>query len=255
MSGTDVISSSGQITGLWSQHSHLFQSHGQPDNSATWPPLPNSLQTLGTGYVPCLARQTWLWMLFHEHPPPLRSWTRHRRWQQSRNPLTLLAFRKRWRRPRLKLIPLIFRTGCRTEQLARDATPHHWWQLTQNINFHVIQGHRLAGYLYTSTGMWWRPLVSPTHHCPEFQHIRGIAHPGRLATCRLISSRFVWPGLARMSPPGRKSVPLASDQKSISIFRSTRSRFPSRNAVSPTSYSTWWAPSHPPMALITFCLL
>jgi hypothetical protein len=63
------------------------------------------------------------------------------------------------------------------------------------INFQVIQGHRLAGY--TSTGMWWRPLVSLTHHRPEFQHIHGIAHPGRLATRRLISSRFVWPGLSK----------------------------------------------------------
>jgi hypothetical protein len=63
------------------------------------------------------------------------------------------------------------------------------------IDFQVIQGHRLAGY--PSKGVWWRSLVSPTHPLAEFQHIHGIAHPGRLATRRLISSRFVWPGLSK----------------------------------------------------------
>jgi hypothetical protein len=43
----------------------------------------------------------------------------------------------------------------------------------------------------------WRLLVLPKHHQAVFQHIHGIAHPGRLATRRLISSRFVWPRLSR----------------------------------------------------------
>ncbi len=43
----------------------------------------------------------------------------------------------------------------------------------------------------------WRPLVLPKHHRAVFQHLHGIAHPGRLATLRLISSRFVWPGLSK----------------------------------------------------------
>jgi hypothetical protein len=53
-------------------------------------------------------------------------------------------------------------------------------------------------------------------------------------------------------PPGRENVPRASGKKSIAIFRSARSRFLSRNAVSPTSTSTWWVPSLPPMVVITF---
>jgi hypothetical protein len=39
-----------------------------------------------------------------------------------------------------------------------------------------------------------RPLVPPEHRRTVFQHIHGIAHPGRLATRRLISS---WPGLSK----------------------------------------------------------
>jgi hypothetical protein len=62
------------------------------------------------------------------------------------------------------------------------------------INFQVIQGHRLAGD--SSTGVW-RRLVPPKHRPAVFQHLHGIAHPGRLATHRLISSRFVWPVLSK----------------------------------------------------------
>ncbi len=43
----------------------------------------------------------------------------------------------------------------------------------------------------------WRPLVPPKHHQAVFRHLQSIAHPGRLATRRLISSRFIWPGLSK----------------------------------------------------------
>jgi hypothetical protein len=62
------------------------------------------------------------------------------------------------------------------------------------IEFQDIPGHRLAGD--SSRGLW-RPLVPPKHRQAVFPHFHGIAHPGRLATCRLISSRFVWPGLSK----------------------------------------------------------
>jgi hypothetical protein len=51
ISGTswrDAISSCGQTTGLWSQHSHVFQSHGQLGSSDTWLPSPNLPRILGT---------------------------------------------------------------------------------------------------------------------------------------------------------------------------------------------------------------
>jgi hypothetical protein len=62
------------------------------------------------------------------------------------------------------------------------------------INFQVYQDPRLAGD--SSTGLW-RPLVPLKHRRAVFQHLHSIAHPGRLATRRLISSRFVWPGLSK----------------------------------------------------------
>ncbi len=62
------------------------------------------------------------------------------------------------------------------------------------IEFQDIQGHRLAGD--SSAGVW-RLLVPPKHRQAVFQHLHGIAHPGRLATRRHISSRFVWPGLSK----------------------------------------------------------
>ncbi len=57
------------------------------------------------------------------------------------------------------------------------------------IDFQVIQGHRLAGESFTSV---WRQLVPLKHRRVVFQHLHDIAHPGRLTTHRLISSRFVW---------------------------------------------------------------
>jgi cleavage and polyadenylation specificity factor subunit 1 len=60
------------------------------------------------------------------------------------------------------------------------------------ISFQVVGEHRLAGD--TSTGTW-RPLVPAKQRRAVFNHIHNIAHPGRLATKRLISSRFVWPGI------------------------------------------------------------
>ncbi len=62
------------------------------------------------------------------------------------------------------------------------------------IYFQVIQGHRLA--VDSSTGVW-RLLVPLKHRRGVFQHLHGLAHPGRLVTHRLISSRFVWPGLSK----------------------------------------------------------
>ncbi len=41
-----------------------------------------------------------------------------------------------------------------------------------------------------------RPVVPPGQRENVFQHVHGLAHAGIRATCRMISSRFVWPGLA-----------------------------------------------------------
>jgi transposase InsO family protein len=46
-----------------------------------------------------------------------------------------------------------------------------------------------------STGTW-RPVVPPEFRRQVFASVHGLAHAGTRATCRLINSRFVWPGLA-----------------------------------------------------------
>ncbi len=54
----------------------------------------------------------------------------------------------------------------------------------------VLQGHRLAEEM--STGVW-RQLLPPKHRRAVFNHLYNIAHQGRLATHRLISSRLSGP--------------------------------------------------------------
>ena len=46
-----------------------------------------------------------------------------------------------------------------------------------------------------STGVL-RPIVPMTHRRRIFDSVHNLAHAGTRATCRLISSRFMWPGLA-----------------------------------------------------------
>ena len=62
------------------------------------------------------------------------------------------------------------------------------------ISFQTVGGERLAGD--TSTGAW-RPLVPLGHRRAVFNSIHNIAHPGRLATKRLLCARFVWSGINR----------------------------------------------------------
>jgi len=47
----------------------------------------------------------------------------------------------------------------------------------------------------TSTGIWRPVLVGEFRH-QAFQQVHGLAHAGTKATTRMISARFVWPGLA-----------------------------------------------------------
>ncbi len=42
----------------------------------------------------------------------------------------------------------------------------------------------------------FRPIVPLKFRKNIFDHFHNVAHPGRLASCRIISSRFVWRGLS-----------------------------------------------------------
>jgi hypothetical protein len=52
---------------------------------------------------------------------------------------------------------------------------------------------RLAGDVSTGT---FRPIVPLKFRKAIFDHFHNVAHLGRLASCRIISSRFVWHGLS-----------------------------------------------------------
>jgi hypothetical protein len=58
-----------------------------------------------------------------------------------------------------------------------------------------ISLHGLPILVDTSSGVF-RPLVPAVFWRPIFDAVHSLAHPGIRATRRLISSRFVWPGLA-----------------------------------------------------------
>jgi hypothetical protein len=61
------------------------------------------------------------------------------------------------------------------------------------LAFHQAGAHRLAGDI--STGVF-HPIV-PQKFCRDiFFNLHNISHPGRLASRRLVSSRFVWHGLS-----------------------------------------------------------
>jgi hypothetical protein len=52
---------------------------------------------------------------------------------------------------------------------------------------------RLAGDVYTGI---FRPIVPLKFRKAIFDHFHNVAQPGRLASCHIISSRFVWRGLS-----------------------------------------------------------
>ena len=86
----------------------------------------------------------------------------------------------------------------------------------------------------SSTGMF-RPLVPRDIRRQVFEHLQGAAHPGRRATHRLISSRYVWKGLSSDVTTWAK----ASGPKFTATFRYPRSTSQCLHAVSATSTWTW----------------
>jgi hypothetical protein len=61
------------------------------------------------------------------------------------------------------------------------------------LAFRQAGAHRLAGDV--STGVF-RPILPQKFRQDIFLNLHNISHPGRLASCRLVSSRFVWHGLS-----------------------------------------------------------
>jgi hypothetical protein len=61
------------------------------------------------------------------------------------------------------------------------------------LAFRQTGAQRLAGDISTGT---FRPIVPLKFRKDIFAHFHNVAHPGRLASRRIISSRFVWSGLS-----------------------------------------------------------
>jgi Integrase core domain/Integrase zinc binding domain len=62
------------------------------------------------------------------------------------------------------------------------------------ISFKQVGDLKLWGVVSTGT---FRPLVPLPHRRQVFDHLHQLAHSGLRATCRIISFRYVWRGLAR----------------------------------------------------------
>jgi hypothetical protein len=70
-------------------------------------------------------------------------------------------------------------------------------QLCQSVQLQVVdmQGAKLL--CDVARGATWPVVIVQDQQQNIFQALRGMAHPGICATCRLISARFVWHDLAR----------------------------------------------------------
>jgi transposase InsO family protein len=86
--------------------------------------------------------------------------------------------------------------------------------MIQSPSLHIttksVNGIPLLGD--TSTAVF-RPLVPSSFQFPIFQHIHHLSHPGVRATKRLISSRFVWRGLASQVAQWTRQCPTCQISK------------------------------------------
>ena len=67
--------------------------------------------------------------------------------------------------------------------------------LSSSLQLKKITVHSVEVWCDISTGKI-RPLIPSSHRRAVFEHVHSLSHAGTGATTRLVSSRFVWPGLA-----------------------------------------------------------
>ena len=83
-------------------------------------------------------------------------------------------------------------------QLATEQTSCEDLATLHAKQLHHLVGVQVEGFPVpcdVSMGVW-RPGVSKDFRQQVFDTIHGLVHPGVCATLRLVSNRFVWPGLA-----------------------------------------------------------
>lgn len=62
-----------------------------------------------------------------------------------------------------------------------------------------------------------RPFLTPSFRRPVFVSLHSLSHPAAQASARLLSSRFVWPGLKKTSPSGHVPVQNVRPVKSLGM--------------------------------------
>ncbi len=92
--------------------------------------------------------------------------------------------------------------------------------------FRQTGAQHLAGDVSTGN---FRPIVPLKFRKNIFDDFHNVAHPGRLASRCIISSKFVWRGLSSASPPGPAGVWPASGARSPATHAWSPS--PSPNSV------------------------
>ncbi len=79
------------------------------------------------------------------------------------------------------------------EQNSSAETHHLPGETSLKLVFHQAGAHRRAGDVSTAV---FCPIIPQKFHRDIFLNLHNILHPGRLASRRLVSSRFVWRGLS-----------------------------------------------------------
>lgn len=69
------------------------------------------------------------------------------------------------------------------------------WRASSSLQLSQVEVEGRKVWCDGCTGTW-RPLVPPELRHVAWASVHGLAHPGVRATCRLMSNKFVWPGLA-----------------------------------------------------------
>ncbi len=105
------------------------------------------------------------------------------------------------------------------------------------LAFRQAGAHRLAGDV--STGVF-HPIVPQKFRRDIFLNLHNISHPGRLASRRLVSSRFVWRGCPATSRHGHGLASAVSRARFTAMSDFSLCRSPSHNAVFLTFTSIWW---------------
>ncbi len=124
------------------------------------------------------------------------------------------------------------------EQNRCSETQHLLGDTSLKLAFRQTGAQRLAEDVATGN---FCPIVPLKFRKNIFDHFHNVAHPGRLASPRIISPRFVWRGLSSDVTAWARSVWPASGERSTTTHAWSPSPSPSLNGVFIIYMLIWWA--------------